>query len=360
MLFLRWTMVSAHLSIIPEFVEKIIQLGLEEKFEITKSEIIHKQTGSQILFRGIKTSQGTATANLKSINNLTTVVIDEAEEVPSLDVFERIDLSVRETHLPNRIILVLNPSHKSHWIYKEFFEKKRSDTCYIHTTYLDNQINLSKSFIDKANQTKEVNPVRYRHLFLGEWLETKSGLLWTQELIDRYRINLMPELQRVVIAIDPATTANMQSDETGIVVAGKDIAGNCYVISDESGRYTPAQWGSLVAKLAEQYQSDCIVVESNQGGQMVEHVLRQYDKITRIKLVHAKKGKFLRAEPVFSLYEQGRVYHFGQMPRLEAQMVTFNPAEQEGSPDRLDALVYALTELSQQVDIKRIFAGRVI
>jgi phage terminase large subunit-like protein len=89
-------------------------------------------------------------------------------------------------------------------------------------------------------------------------------------------------------------------------------------------------------------------------------VLRQYDKITRIKLVHAKKGKFLRAEPVFSLYEQGRVYHFGQMARLEAQMVTFNPAEQEGSPDRLDALVYALTELSQQVDIKRIFAGRVI
>ena len=93
---------------------------------------------------------------------------------------------------------------------------------------------------------------------------------------------------------------------------------------------------------------------------MVDHVIRQYDKKTRIKLVNAKKGKFLRAEPVFSLYEQGKVYHFGQLPRLEAQMVTFNPSEQEGSPDRVDALVYAITELAQGADIKRIFAGKVI
>ena len=114
-LFTRWTLVSAFISIIPEFLNKIELMGKESDFEITQSEIINKHTGSKILFRGIKTSQGTATANLKSIANVTTWVLDEAEELVDQDIFDRIDLSIRSKERPNRVILVMNPSFKSHW-----------------------------------------------------------------------------------------------------------------------------------------------------------------------------------------------------------------------------------------------------
>ncbi|MEM4554853.1 MAG: phage terminase large subunit [Candidatus Anstonellaceae archaeon] len=358
-LFSRYTMRSAHISIIPEFVEKIEMLGKIDDFAVKKDHIENRRTGSVIYFRGIKTSEGTATANLKSINNLTTVVIDEADEVPSLDVFERIDLSVRSMYLPNRIILVLNPSRKSHWIYKEFIEKEREDTIYIHTTFLDNLSNLSKSFLLRAKSMKESNPLRFRNQFLGEWLSNVDGLLWTAQMLENIKVMHAPELTRVVIAIDPAITANANSDETGIVVAGQYGKGY-YVIADHSGRYTPAQWASLVAELYKKHNADCIVVEVNQGGDMVENIMRPYLPTARIKKVHAYKGKYLRAEPIFALYEQRLVWHVGSLAQLEAQMITFNPGEQKKSPDRVDALVYALGELSQPLQVERIFAGKVI
>ena len=132
-------------------------MGKEGDFEITQTEIINKKTGSKILFRGIKTNHGTATANLKSIANVTTWVSDEAEELGDEDVFDKIDLSIRAKDKPNRVILVMNPSFKSHWIYKQFVREKRSDTTYIHTTYLNNKQNLSESFIKAAEKsTREV------------------------------------------------------------------------------------------------------------------------------------------------------------------------------------------------------------
>ncbi len=132
-LFTRWTMVSAHISIIPEFIEKIELLNVENDFEVKQTEIINIKTGSKILFRGIKTSQGTATANLKSIAGVTCWVLDEAEELTDIETFDKIDLSIRTKHSPNQVILLLNPSYKSHWIYKHFFENKRNDTTCITT-----------------------------------------------------------------------------------------------------------------------------------------------------------------------------------------------------------------------------------
>lgn len=146
-LFTRYTLVSAFISIIPEFLDKIEIMGKVNDFEVTQSEIINKLTGSKILFRGIKTSSGVNTANLKSIAGLSTWVIDEAEELTDPDVFDKVDLSIRAKDNPNRVILVMNPSYKSHWIYSEFVKKKREDTTYIHTTYIDNKENLSDSLI---------------------------------------------------------------------------------------------------------------------------------------------------------------------------------------------------------------------
>jgi len=354
-LFTRWTLVSAYISIIPEFIEKIELLDKFNDFEITQTEITNKLTGSKILFKGIKTSQGTATANLKSIAGVTTFVLDEAEELVDEEIFDRIDLSIRAKNTPNRVIMVMNPSYRSHWIYKRFLGQGFQDnTTYIHTTYLDNINNLSQSFIDQAEKTKELNLLRYNHLFLGSWLDDAEGMLWNMALINRIRIAIKPELLRIVVAIDPATTANSDSDETGIIVCANDSDGKGYVLEDLSGKYSPNEWGVVASQAAKNWNADCIVAEKNQGGDMVEAVIRQHDKNTRIKLVTATKGKYVRAEPIYSMYEQGKVFHVGNYPILERQMITFDP-ERSKSPDRVDALVWGFTDLLLTADKPDLF-----
>jgi PBSX family phage terminase large subunit len=341
-------MVSAHISIIPEFLEKIELLNLHNDFEIKQTEIINIHTGSKILFRGIKTSQGTATANLKSIAGVTVWVLDEAEELTDKDTFDKIDLSIRAKHSPNQVMLILNPSYKTHWIYEHWFKEYRDDTLYIETSYLDNVANLSQSFIDRAESTKEQNIERYNHLFLGHWIEDAEGILWNSQIIERSRIIKRPEGLRIIVAIDPATTSTATSDETGIIVVGTDN-NNYYVIDDFSGKYTPNEWAKVASKAFQQYDCEYYVAEKNQGGDMVKAVLQQEDPNNLIKLVQATKGKYTRAEPIYSLYEQNKVYHVGRHPILERQMVTFNPNENKDSPDRVDALVWGLTDLSKKI-----------
>ena len=343
-LFTRWTLTSAFISIIPEFIDKIELMNKEGDFEITQSEIINKVTGSKILFRGIKTSQGTATANLKSIAGVTTWLLDEAEEQQDEETFDRIDLSIRAKNKPNRVILVMNPIYKSHWIYGRFVKTPTNNCTYIHTTYLDNIQNLSQSFIDQAERVKQENIHRYEHLFLGKWLDDAEGLLWNRPIIERARINLKPDLSRIVVAIDPATTALMGSDETGIIVCGKDANGKGYVLEDLSGKYSPTEWASVSLQAFKNWNADCIVAEKNQGGDMVENVLRSQNTNARIKLVTATKGKYVRAEPIYSLYEQHKIFHVGSFPILENQMITFEP-DKGKSPDRVDAMVWGFTEL---------------
>ena len=354
-LFTRWTLTSAFISIIPEFIEKIELMGRESDFDITQNEITNRLTGSRILFKGIKTSQGTATANLKSIAGVTTWVLDEAEELVDKDIFDRIDLSIRSQLRPNRVIMIMNPSYKSHWIYLSFIKNKRLDTTYIHTTYHDNKENLSHSFIQAAERTKQENISRYNHLFLGEWLDDAEGLLWNRQIINRARISVKPDLRRIVVGIDPAVTANSESDETGITVCGIDSNGNGYLLEDLSGKYSPNEWAKIAVQAVKNWDADCIVAEKNMGGELVESVLRSQGASERIKLVTATKGKWVRAEPIYSLYEQNKIYHVGNFPILEAQMVTFNP-DKSSSPDRVDALVYAFTELMIQKKPKFVLA----
>lgn len=270
--------------------------------------------------------------------------MDEAEELVDEDVFDRIDLSIRSLDAPNRVILVMNPSFKSHWIYKRFISQEREDTNYIHTTYLHNKKNLSQSFIDQANRVKEENLHRYEHLFLGKWLDDAEGLLWNRPILDRARVTAKPDLKRIVVAIDPAVTANMESDETGIVICATDHHGKGYVLEDLSGKYSPNEWGVIAKGAFDRWNCDCVVAEKNQGGDMVEAVLRSMGVKYRVKLVSATRGKYVRAEPIYSLYEQHKIYHVGHFPLLESQMITFDP-DKGKSPDRVDALVWGMTEL---------------
>ena len=190
-LFTRYTMVSAHLSIIPEFLEKIGLLGYDSIFSINKSEVVNTSTNSDILFRGIKTSSGNQTASLKSLQGISCYVLDEAEELIDENIFDTIDLSIREKNIQNRIILILNPTTKEHWIYRRFFESKgieagyngiKDDVCYIHSTYLDNKQNLSDSFLERIYRLKQNNPKKYLHKILGGWLDKAEGVVfdnWT-------------------------------------------------------------------------------------------------------------------------------------------------------------------------------------
>ena len=187
-LFTRYTLTSAHVSIIPEFIDKIDTADLRADFHITKDEIINLKTGSKILFKGIRTSSGTQTANLKSLAGVTTWVLDEAEELDNEEIFDKIDFSIRVKELQNRVILILNPSTKEHFIYKRFFESKgvegginmvKGDTTYIHTTYLDNEDNLSDSYLARIRDIKLKNNKKYSHIVLGGWLDKAEGVVFS-------------------------------------------------------------------------------------------------------------------------------------------------------------------------------------
>ena len=186
-LFTRFTMVSAHLSIIPEFLEKISLLGFENIFSVNKAEVVNLGNQSDILFRGIKTSAGNQTASLKSLQGVSCFVLDEAEELIDEDIFDTIDLSIREKDKQNRVILILNPVTKEHWIYNRFFESKgveagfngvKDNVCYIHSTYLDNKENLSKSFLERIKTIKHTNFKKYQHKILGGWLDKAEGVVF--------------------------------------------------------------------------------------------------------------------------------------------------------------------------------------
>lgn len=187
-LFTRQTMTSAHLSIIPEFQEKIDLLQLNHAFDVRKSEIVNIQSGSEIIFKGIKTSSGDQTANLKSLQGVTTWILDEAEELTDESIFDKINFSIRQKGKQNRVILILNPSTKEHWIYKKFFEQagvpegfngQKNNVTYIHTTYLDNQENLDESFLHEIEQVRVNNPKKYEHVILGGWLDKADGVVFT-------------------------------------------------------------------------------------------------------------------------------------------------------------------------------------
>lgn len=187
-LFTRFTMTSAHLSIIPEFLEKIELLGVVDKFNITKESIECKLTGSKIIFKGIRTSTGDNSANLKSLNGVTTWVMDESEELTNEETFDKINLSVRSKERPNKIILILNPSTKEHWIYQRFFQNngvepgsntEKNNVCYTHTTYEDNLKNLEPSFLSEVQNIKETNPHKYQTTILGGWLDKAEGVVFT-------------------------------------------------------------------------------------------------------------------------------------------------------------------------------------
>ena len=183
----------------------------------------------------------------------------------------------------------------------------------------------------------------------AEILDDVQGAMWSRELIEAQRIVTLPQLVRIVVAIDPAMSSGEDADETGIIVAGKDVNGHGYVLADLSGRYPPTEWAKAAIAAYREHKTDRIVAEVNNGGEMVEATLRVLDPNVAYTAVRASRGKVTRAEPIAALYEQDRIHHLGAFPQLEDQMCGFSSdfdRQTAGySPDRVDALVWAFTEL---------------
>lgn len=265
--------------------------------------------------------------------------------------------------LPLKALYDLNPVGRSHWTYREFVEQVRPDNgmpiepgsrAHLVMNPADNP-HLPPEYLAELDGLPDKQRQRFRD---GKYLSEVPGALWSlsertaddgREIpgIERLRVAEPPPLRRVVIGVDPSGSDGTGGDSQGIIVAGLGTDGHGYVLADKSCRLSPDGWARVVAKAAEDYEADRVAAEKNYGGAMVESTLRTANKNLPVKLVNASRGKIVRAEPIAALYEQGKVHHVGNFPDLEEQMTMTTTAgfQGSGSPDRMDGLVWALTEL---------------
>jgi phage terminase large subunit-like protein len=262
--------------------------------------------------------------------------------------------------LPLKNYVDLNPTTQSHWTHKLFvqgiepLEKravKREDYVYLVLNPGDNAENLDHAYIEGLKLLPKAKRDRF---FLGQFSGDSSDALWNRQMIDNARLFVinetdLPDFRRVVVAVDPAISSEQGSNETGIIVAATDDKGQGYVLADGSGIYKPHEWARVALTLYHNYKADRIVAEANQGGEMVAETIHAQNPHAPVELVKASRGKYVRAEPIAALYARGRVRHVGELEALEDQMCTFTAdfdRKAEGySPDRLDALVWAMTDL---------------
>jgi phage terminase large subunit-like protein len=232
---------------------------------------------------------------------------------------------------------------------RELLARERQDVVVTRGSTYENRANLAPGFFDQVIRKYEGTRLGRQELN-AELLDDTPGALWSHSIIDAARqAAAPPNLARIVIAVDPAVTSGEDADETGIVVVGKDDRGHGYVLADASGKYQPIEWAKIAIAAYRAHHADRIVAERNNGGDMVEATIRMVDPNVPVTTVWASRGKVTRAEPVSALYEQGRMHHVGTFPQLEDQMTNFTSdfdRQAAGySPDRLDALVWAATEL---------------
>jgi predicted phage terminase large subunit-like protein len=243
--------------------------------------------------------------------------------------------------------LVITTTPRPTDIIRDLIKRSGSDVYVTTGTTFENYDNLADSALKQLEERYAGTRLGRQELY-AEVLDDTEGALWSYSMIEHSRITQedMPELRRIVVAVDPAVTNNEKSDETGIVVAGVDSADRYYVIEDVSDRMGADTWARTAVDCYFKHNADRIVAEVNNGGDLVEGVIRTIDSTVPYTAVRASRGKIVRAEPIAALYEQKRVHHVGLFKELEDQMCSYTGLQSSKSPDRLDALVWALTELS--------------
>ncbi len=271
----------------------------------------------------------------------------------------------------------LNPTVKTHWTFSEFIQLinpanneplPKGSRVFIQMNPVDNP-NLPPEYLEELNTLPERQRQRFRD---GNYLSEIPGSLWTVDGLDMTRVSNPPQLGRIVVGVDPSGSDGVGGDSQGIVVAGKGSDGHGYVLADYSCKKDPAGWGQVAVDAYHKHGADLMVAESNYGGAMVVNTIKAIDSSVNVELVNASRGKHVRAEPIAAMYtstyDNGKMvrmatcHHVGRFPQLEDQMVSFTTAgyQGHGSPDRADALVWALTELmlEEQVNVAMMLTKR--
>jgi len=271
--------------------------------------------------------------------------LDELASWKRPEAFDNVELSLRLGNDPRKVVTTTPaPVH----LVRELVADP--DTVITGGSTMDNPA-LPKAFLDRVLR-KYGGTTKGRQEIYGELLDQVEGALWRRDWIERARVSIVPDLERIVTAVDPAVSTGEDSDETGIVTAGSVRLGDSthfYVLDDRSGRYSPRGWGNAACAAYSEFRADRIVGERNNGGDLVEANLATIDPSIPVTGVWASRGKYTRAEPIASLYEQGRVHHVGIFPELEDSLTNWVQGQGE-SPDRLDATVWAMTELLSDED----------
>ena len=353
--------VDAKQSIGNETLPKVIELafpGLKLKWH-DRDGYFELPNDSQIWLAGLKDRE-----RLDKVlgKEYATIYLNEASQI-ALDAFElvksrlaQVVMQVNGKTLRQVMYVDLNPTTAAHWTYQIFVlgvhpadgkQIPDHEADYLHTTInpSDNVENLSPAYIKSLANMPER---QRRRFFEGVFSADDDNALWRRSYITH---EVPPELERIIVALDPAVTNEAGSDETGIIVAGRDASGRGYVLEDDSGRYRPEDWARRAVSLFDQFEADCIVAEVNQGGDLVEAIIKAAarGRAIPVRKVTATRGKHVRAEPIAALYEQGKVRHAQSFPALEDQMCSFTSdfdrKSQGYSPDRVDALVWGMTYL---------------
>ena len=314
--------------------------------------------GSQIWFGGLDDKERTE----KILGNeYSTVFFNECSQIMDYNTITTALTRLAEnTPLPRIAFFDENPPSKRHWSYELFIENKIPGTgekinkpeLYFHSRAnpMDNLANLPDDYIE---DTLKQLPKRQRARFLeGLFQDDNEGALWTYDMLTWGEPN---EMVRIVVAIDPAVTSDPDSDETGIVVVGEDKEGRLWVLDDVSGTYSPRQMATIALHAYNKHEADRVIGEVNNGGDFIEAVLRNEMNSVPYTSVRASRGKMTRAEPIAALYEMGRVTHAKEMKELEDQMLTWSAKQGEKSPDRIDALVWGLTYLTESEETEFYF-----
>jgi len=329
--------------------DSILDLGVADKFNVQDQQIRTLRDGL-ILFQGM---QEHTKESVKSLENFEIGYVEEAQTMTAGSL-EMLRPTIRSPG--SELWFSWNPRSATDPVDQLLRgPEPPPDAIVIQANYYDNP--FFPDVLEQERLYDKINvPDRYTHIWRGEYQPQALGAIWNLNNIREHRRREAPEMDRILVSIDHAVSSEEYSDEHGIIVAGKGMDGRGYVLDDASMRGDPAQWATAARVMFYEWEADAYVVERNMGGDLVAHTIRSVHPNAPIVQVVASRGKHVRAEPISSLYGLGRISHIGSFPELEAQMVlmTAGGYEGEGSPDRVDALVWAFSELFPRLVQKRL------
>jgi hypothetical protein len=325
--------------------DKIDALGVADRFGVLNAEI-KTPGGGLIAFQGM---QDHTSETIKSLEGFGVAWVEEAQTLSARSL-EMLRPTIRAPG--SELWFSWNPRNAGDPV-DAFLrrEKPPADSVIVRANYSDNPF-FPLELEQERRDDMAHRPDRYAHIWLGEYEPVAIGAIWDRLVLHRNRRSDMPPMRRILISIDPAVSSNPGSDEHGVVVVGLGQDGRGYVLADYSLRGTPEQWARRALAAFDEFSADAIVIERNQGGDMCALTLRTIRANVRIIEVHATRGKHVRAEPIAALYSLDRISHVGTFAKLEDQMCQMTAAgfDGDGSPDRVDALVWGFTELFPSIN----------